>query len=139
VLGEAQASVIDDELHTGPEDGELTAGPLVREHFFPGRPNRFDLPNQDNLDAVRAQEYAHALIRKKARELFTVDGTTIGTPRLRPGNHIEVRGMRPPFDGFFYLQKTVHSIGADGYRTKFTACRPGMELPGAQGTYQEQT
>jgi hypothetical protein len=37
--------------------------------------------------------------------------------------------MRAPFDGFYYVTKTVHTIGTDGYRTKITASRPGMEFP----------
>jgi phage protein D len=89
------------------------------------------------LDEVRADWHAKAVIRKKSRELFSIDGTTIGLPTLRPGNHVEIRGMRPPFDGFYYVTKTTHSFGADGLRTRFTAQRPGMELPNAQGRFVE--
>ena len=72
---------------------------------------------------------AEAQFRRKAREFFTIDGTTLGIPRLRPGNYVQITGMRPPFDGFFYVTKTVHTYGADGLRTKFSARRPGMVLP----------
>jgi len=64
--------------------------------------------------------------------------TVVGDPRLRPGRYVEIRGMRPPFDGFFYVTKAVHTYGTDGLRTKLTACRPGMELP-AGGVYHEPT
>ena len=60
---------------------------------------------------------------------MTIEGTTIGLPKLRPGNHVEIRGMRAPFDGFYYVTKTVHAFGADGFRTRFSAHRPGMPKP----------
>jgi Bacteriophage probable baseplate hub protein len=130
VKGQATHTILDDELHTDASlDGPLKSGPEVRAAFFNNRENKFSVQNQSNLDDVRADWSAKAVIRKKARELFTIDATTIGVPRIRPGNHVEIRGMRPPFDGFYYVSKTVHTFGTDGYRTKVTAARPGMELP----------
>jgi uncharacterized protein len=130
VRGEATHTILADELHRDESlDGTLRSGPEVRSAFFGDRANEVTLPNQPNLDDVRADWSAKTTIRKKARELFSIEATTIGVPRLRPGNHVEIRGMRPPFDGFFYITKTVHTFGADGYRTKISACRPGLELP----------
>jgi hypothetical protein len=129
VKGEATHAILGDELHSDPSlDGALKSGPEVRAKFFVGRENRFTVPNQSNLDEVRADWAAKSVIRKKARELFSIDATVVGVPRIRPGNHVEIRGMRPPFDGFYYVTKTVHTYGTSGYRTKITACRPGMEL-----------
>jgi hypothetical protein len=133
----ADSTLLMDELR--PDDSTsppqaLTPGPLVRSHFFPNRTdNPSSDPNQSNLDPARATVLAQAQLRRKAREFFTIDGTTVGLPRLRPGNFIQIKGMRPPFDGFYYVTKTVHSYGADGMRTKFSARRPGMVLP----PYQE--
>ena len=133
----ADTTLLMDELH--PDDSTsppqpLTPGPLVRSHFFPNRTDNPDSdPNQSNLDPARAKVLAEAQLRRKAREFFTIDGTTVGLPRLRPGTFIQIKGMRPPFDGFYYVTKTVHSYGADGMRTKFSARRPGMPLP----PYQE--
>lgn len=125
----ALASILDDELHGAPEDPPLKAGPEVRERFFPGRPNPFTDSNQTNTDPERAEWQAQAVLRRKARELLTISATTLGLPRLRPGGHVEIRGFRPPFDGFYYVTQTVHTYGTDGLRTKFTARRPGMPLP----------
>lgn len=130
VKGEATHAILEDELHVDPSlDGPLKSGPEVRQRFFGARENKFTSPNQSNLDEVRADWAAKAVIRKKARELFTIEATTLGVPRIRPGRHVEIRGMRAPFDGFYYVTKTVHTFGTDGYRTKITASRPGMELP----------
>ncbi len=125
--------ILSDELHPDDSDGQaqpLTPGPLVRANYFPNRTNNcWKSPNETNMDPARAKVQAEASLRKKAREFFTIEGTTIGLPRLRPGNHIQITGMRPPFDGFYYVSKTVHSYGADGLRVKFSARRPGMILP----------
>jgi phage protein D len=109
--------------------GRLTTGPDVREHFFPDRKNAMTLPNETNLDDTRGQYLADVAMRKRAREFFTIEGSTIGLPRLRPGTYVEIVNMRPPFDGFFYVVRTVHSYGTDGYRTSFSARRPGMPMP----------
>lgn len=130
VTAVAMGSVLADELHH-PQGakGTLVPAPLVRERFYKGRPNHHVASGSSNLDGARAEVYAEAIIRKKARELFSVEGATVGLPELRPGKHVEIRGMRTPFDGFFYVTKTTHTFGADGFRTKFVGNRPGMELP----------
>jgi hypothetical protein len=125
--------VLADELHSDHSNGALqplVPGPLVRSHYFRNRnDNPFPDQNQTNIDPQRAQVMAETMLRRKAREFFTIEGTTIGLPRLRPGKYVQIAGMRPPFDGFFYVTKTVHSYGGDGLRTKFSARRPGMPLP----------
>jgi hypothetical protein len=125
--------ILNDELHPDDSTGapqKLTSGPLVRARYFPNRKdNPFPFQNETNIDPQRAQAIAETRLRRKAREFFTIEGTTLGLPRLRPGNHVQITGMRPPFDGFFYVTKTVHSYGADGLRTRFSARRPGMPLP----------
>jgi hypothetical protein len=137
VLGNATHDILDDELQVDPAlDGPLSTGPEVRSSFFPGRESKFVVPNQTNIDEVRGSAYAEAAIRKKARELFSIDVLAVGDPRIRPGRHVEIRGMRPPFDGFYYITKVVHSFGTDGLRTRITASRPGMELPNG-GMYFE--
>jgi phage protein D len=130
VKGAASHLILGEELHRDKAlDGPLKSGPEVRHEFFGQRENKFTVQNQSNLDEVRADEFAKAVIRKKARELFSIEATTIGQPSIRPGHHIEIRGMRAPFDGFYYITKTVHTFGTDGYRTKITASRPGLEVP----------
>lgn len=120
-----------DELHIDPAKGDapLLSGPDFRAKYFSDRSNPQVAPNQTNMDPERAAWLAEVLLRKKAREFFIIDATTIGLPRLRPGQHVEIRGLRQPFDGFFYVTKTVHTYGPDGMRTKITGRRPGMPAP----------
>ena len=68
-------------------------------------------------------------------QFLKIDTVTLGLPRLRAGKYAEYRGMRPPFDGFYYVEKSEHTYGDDGLRTHFTARRPGMPFrPTAGGT-----
>jgi len=104
----------------------------AREKFFVNDAHKGE--NQEpisvtNLDAKRAAEKAKAVLRKRAREFLTVESSTIGLMSLRPGTHINIREMRAPFDGIYYVTKAVHSLDAGGYRTKFSLRRPGMLPP----------
>ncbi len=126
----ALAGVSKDELHIDPEkDARLFSGSEIRQSFFQGRQANPHSEPASNIDKARGAWRAQSLMRKRAREFMTIEGMTIGLPKLRPGYHVEIRGMRAPFDGFYYLTKTVHSFGADGFRTQFFAHRPGMPMP----------
>lgn len=83
------------------------------------------------LDAPRLKIKAGAQFLKKVREFMTADGQTIGLPRMRPGHYVDIVGLRPPFDGYYYVTKTVHSLDASGYKTQFSVRRPGMQPPEA--------
>src|SRR5581483_10338590 len=99
----AEADALRDELHD--RNPEAASAPDVRAHFFPDRPNPLVLPNQTNLDHERGRHLAAVTMRRGARELFAIEGKTIGLPRLRPGGYVEIRGLRPPFDGLFYVTR----------------------------------
>ncbi len=122
---------LDDELHrdTGrtPPDPPLVSGPRWR--FLKFGENHHHEINQRGLDGERAEVMADALYRKRAREFLKIDVQTIGIPRMRAGKHVEIRGMRPPFDGFYYAEKSIHTYGDGGLRTQLHARRPGMPFP----------
>ena len=125
----ALPEILEDELHRDEERGDppLVPGPRIRERIYGENPEVRN--NSTNIDEERARVMAEAILRRNAREFLTIKGTTIGLPRLRPGFHAEIRGMRAPFDGFYYVFKTVHTYDNEGLRTKFDARRPGMPTP----------
>jgi hypothetical protein len=82
-----------------------------------------------NLDAPRLKLKAGAQFLKKVRDFMTAEGQVIGLPRLRPGQYVDLVGLRPPFDGYHYVTKTVHTLDATGYKTQFSLRRPGMLPP----------
>jgi hypothetical protein len=120
---------LDDELHRDVARGDppLVSGPEWRRKLY--GPNPHTEVNQRGLDLERAEVMADALYRKRARKFLRIDGQTIGLPRLRPGRYVEIVGMRPPFDGFYYAEKAVYTYSKDGLRTHFHARRPGMPFP----------
>jgi hypothetical protein len=127
VTAEATSDILSDELPSDGRSPQPQSGPDWREELYDCNPE--ERSNQTNLDDERARVLAETILRRKAREFMVINGTTIGLPLLRPGKHVEIRGMRPPFDGYYYVTQTVHSFGADGLRTRFTARRPGMPHP----------
>lgn len=84
-----------------------------------------------NLDAPRLRMQALAQFAKRVREFMTAEATVIGLPKLRAGTYVEIVGLRPPFDGYYYLCKTIHTLADNGYRTKLSLRRPGMLPPEA--------
>ena len=126
------SSILDDELHTDPalDDPPLVPGPDVRQHYYSAYgPNEDRNNNTTNTDEQRARSKAESKLRRSAREFLTITGQTIGLPHLRAGVHIEIRKLRAPFDGFYYLTQTVHEFTSNGFTTTFTGRRPGMPLP----------
>jgi hypothetical protein len=117
------------ELHRDTKRGDppLVPGPEWRRQRFGLNPHTE--MNQRGLDRERAKVMADALYRKKAREFLHIDCKTVGLPRLRAGRHVEIVGMRPPFDGFYYVQSSNHVFGKDGLQTHFDGRRPGAPRP----------
>lgn len=126
---EGGADPLADELHRDAARGDppLVSGPEWRRRTF--GPNPHSEINQRGVDAERIAVMSDAFYRRRAREFLKVDVETIGLPRLRAGRYCEVRGMRPPFDGFYYVEKSIHTYGPGGFRTKVLARRPGMPFP----------
>lgn len=82
-----------------------------------------------NLDPPRLKRKAIAGFMKRVREFLTADAQVIGLPKLRPGTYVDLVGFRPPFDGYYYVTKTVHSLDSSGYKTQLSLRRPGMLPP----------
>ena len=107
--------------------GQVRSKFLVKEGSEPPNPETI---SASNLDADRLKLQAIARLRKSTRELLTADGSTIGLPELRPGIHVNIGGLYPPFDGVYYVTQTVHTYDTSGYRTQFSLRRPGILDPG---------
>lgn len=75
-----------------------------------------DMPFRNEAEA---RQYALSLLSNNARELITGRGSTIGTPGLRAGRSIEIRGLGRTFSGLYKVKSTTHTINASGYITEF--------------------
>jgi hypothetical protein len=132
VKADVGPDILKDELPVADEGASSLSGPEWRKKLFGDNPDT--QANQTNLDEDRARTLAEAHFRRKAREFLVIQGSTLGLPRLRPGQYIELKGVKAPFDGLYYVTQTVHSFGEDGLRTRFTARRPGMPAPANLGS-----
>lgn len=120
------------DLHFEPDAPEPLHAIDARRRFFAEEANSGDnaeAVDVTNLDERRAQTKAGAVLRKRAREFLTVEAGTVGFAKLRPGLHINIRQMRAPFDGLYYVTKASHSLDNNGYRTTLSLRRPGMLPP----------
>lgn len=125
------ADAIDD-LHSAPGGAAPISAIDARQNAFADE-NRPEANEEaieaSNIDEERARQQAVAKLRTSARQFLTAEITTVGFTRLRPGIHVDLSGLYAPFDGIYYVTKTVHAIKADGYITKTSLRRPGMLDP----------
>lgn len=117
------------ELHQAPKGAAPISAAEVRKRAFAAenRPEaNLKSIKASNIDKKRAELQAKAVLRASARSFLTADITTIGFTKLRPGIHVDLKKLYAPFDGIWYVTKTVHTLNASGYITKTSVRRPGM-------------
>jgi phage protein D len=70
----------------------------------------------------QASAIAHSAFDRRARRFVSVDGTARGTPALRVGTHVELKGLSKRFDNTYYVVRACHRYDLDrGYETDFQA------------------
>lgn len=72
-------------------------------------------------DDDEARSFARDRLERLAKDMVTGQGATIGTPDLRAGSIIEMRGLGPTFEGNYFVKSSTHAIGGSGYTTNFEA------------------
>jgi phage protein D len=81
-------------------------------------------------DASVAEGAANAYFRGISRRFVVGHGTAEGSPELRVGRKVELKGVGPLFNGKYVLVRTRHTFSArGGYRTEFTVERPALGKP----------
>jgi phage protein D len=65
-----------------------------------------------------ARELVSQLIPKLNGRL-TGSGSTVGDPRIRPGYVLRLEGLGVEFSGLYRVTSATHTMGSDGYRTRF--------------------
>ncbi|MFZ5744009.1 MAG: phage late control D family protein [Pseudomonadota bacterium] len=79
------------------------------------------------LSDVRSMEEANALalaqLRNRADSYITARGEVIGTPELRPGDTMQIDGLGTRFSGNYFVTGVEHTLGSEGFRTRFDARR----------------
>lgn len=78
-----------------------------------------DLPVFSKADA---RKRALALMRDNSARIIRASGTTVGLPELRAGTRLKIGNLGVRLSGEYLVTKTTHTLGENGYTTKFE-CR----------------
>ncbi|MFZ2498188.1 phage baseplate assembly protein V [Methanosarcina sp.] len=68
---------------------------------------------------VDATSLAKSILTEILQGLYEGSGSTIGNPKLRAGDMVEIRGIGRRFSGKYTLSKVTHTISTSGYITQF--------------------
>ena len=115
----AAASAISGEL------GSATGGSSILDQAFGTRDQQMvhALP----VTQAEAQALAEAHYRRVARRFVVGSGIAEGDARIRVGAELELRDLGPLFSGKYQVVRAAHTFdGALGFRSEFTAERPGI-------------
>ncbi len=128
------AATADDLRREGltPSDGEI-ALVQIADRSVTARDRRVTDVNVETR--AEATALAVALLKRSLDQLFTAEGELLGDPRVRAGTSLRIEGVGR-FNGVYYVTKTIHEYGENGYRTRFTVrrnTRPGSEPAPAAG------
>ncbi|MDQ7777215.1 hypothetical protein [Paracoccus aminovorans] len=127
---DADRALVVNDLHGAPDGGAPMDAVKARNDFFNARPAVNPISVKvENLDTERARLAAAAAMRKGIRGFLTAELSTLGLTTIRPGIHVDLKGLYAPFDGIWYVTQTVHTLNAAGYITKTSLRRPGMLDP----------
>ena len=101
----------------------------------PNLPNLIQDRQQQTVDlpvftVAEATQRARALLLDRSKEIVTAHGKTVGLPALRAGTLVNIQGIGARLSGIYFVTKTTHTLGENGYTTEFD-CR--REDPGTGG------
>ena len=119
VSHEATESLISGEL------GGDTSGVSILQQQFGAR--KESLAHTVPFNGEEAQAAAEGYFRMSARRFCVGRGVAGKNAALRVGNVVNLRALGPLFSGKYYLSEVTHLFDlAKGFRTEFTAERPGI-------------
>ena len=101
---------------SGKETGADVAGSFHRDRQHTHVVTTFQ-SQQECDDAAKAH------YNNKAMDLVSGSVSTIGTPDLRAGQIVQLRGVGLHFDGNYRIEEATHSIGSGGYQTSLNLKR----------------
>jgi phage protein D len=97
--------------------GAGTSGPAAVERSTGGKKDVVvDAPVTGREEAERL---SRALLTERAYEFITGTGEAVGLPELRPGQNVELLGLGQRFSGSYYVKRVEHTLGPQGFRTRF--------------------
>ncbi|HEY1749969.1 MAG TPA: hypothetical protein VGG29_01815 [Caulobacteraceae bacterium] len=81
--------------------------------------------------AAEAKQKARALLMDRSAEIVKAHGKTVGLPALRAGTLVNILGIGARLSGSYFVTKTTHTMGENGYVTEFDCRREDLGSSGA--------
>lgn len=108
-----QATSQDTKMGRSEGGGEATASAFRKPREY----TRVNIPVSSQSEA---NDHAQAILNQSAMSFVTGSAETIGCPDLQWGVVVLVEGVGPRFNGRYYIQQAVHTIGGGGYTTSLS-------------------
>src|SRR5579863_4879786 len=79
--------------------------------------------NEPVFSTKQAKDRAFSILSDRQKQMVKASFTTVGLPDLRAGRQVLIKGVGARFGGLYFVTDTTHTIGSNGYLTKFNARR----------------
>lgn len=79
--------------------------------------------NEPVFTTKQAKDRAFSILSDRQKQMVKASLTTVGLPDLRAGRQVLIKGVGARFSGLYFVTDTTHTIGNNGYLTKFNARR----------------
>ena len=93
------------------------------EECDPREQQTVDLPV---FTRAEAKQRARALLHDRHVQIVTARGKTVGLPGLRAGTLVNIQGIGARLSGTYFVTKTTHTLGDNGYITEFDGRREDL-------------
>ena len=70
-----------------------------------------------------AEKIAIGILKDRQKEMVKAQAMCVGLPNLTAGRKVEIVGIGARFSGTYYVTSTTHTLGENGYTTRFEARR----------------
>jgi phage protein D len=81
--------------------------------------------------AAEAKQRARALLMDRSNQIVKAHGKTVGLPALRAGTLVNIQGVGARLSGTYFVTKSTHTLGENGYVTEFDCLRQDPGKGGA--------
>jgi phage protein D len=81
--------------------------------------------------AAEAKQRARALLMDRSNQIVKAHGKTVGLPALRAGTLVNIQGVGARLSGTYFVTKSTHTLGDNGYVTEFDCLRQDPGKGGA--------
>jgi phage protein D len=105
------------------DDPEIKQNTDLHRLLKKGVPREEEVVNEPVFSPGEARQRALSILKDRLRDMVTASATCVGLPDLRAGREVEITGIGARFSGTYFITDTTHTLGVNGYITRFNARR----------------